>query len=302
MLSPVHLRDLLVDPAAHPRGQPHLSAASGLVRAGRWLCVVADDEHHLGLFEPGVDAAPVQLRQLLAGGLPHDKGQRKKRKPDLEALALLPAFAGHPHGVLLALGSGSRPARERGVLIGLDGAGTPGGDPLFLDLAAWYAPLRTSFADLNIEGAFVGGARLHLLQRGNKGDARNACIEYALAEVHDWLAGRRRAPPAGQRVVPIAPGPLGRVTPSLTRAPALPRRGWILSRPARNTRDSYRDGACGGSVLGWVDVDGVVQRLEQLQGAPKVEGIALDGVHRLLMVTDADDPARASRLLAVDLG
>ncbi len=32
-------------------GQPaHLSAESGLVRVGKFLYVVADDEHHLGMF------------------------------------------------------------------------------------------------------------------------------------------------------------------------------------------------------------------------------------------------------------
>jgi hypothetical protein len=301
MLNPVHLRDLLVDPASHPRGQSHLSAASGLVRAGRWHYVVADDEHHLGMFQPGANAAPLQLRRLVPGELPHDAGKRKKRKPDLEALALLPAFANHAHGALLALGSGSRPTRERGFLVGLDSEGSLSGDTVDVDLAAWYAPLRTSFADLNIEGAFVAGDRLHLLQRGNKGDARNACIEYSLAELHDWLDGRRGAPPVVQRIVPLALPALDGVPLGLTDGAACPGGGWLFSAVAEDTGDSYLDGACAGSVLGWVDRDGSVLRLERLEGAPKVEGIALDGDRRLLMVTDADDPARASRLLAVEL-
>lgn len=64
---------------------------------------------------------------------------------------------------------------------------------------------------------------------------------------------------------------------------------------------SYRDSACGASVLGWVGSDGALQRLEAICGAPKVEGIAMEGTGRLLMVTDSDDPARPSQLLTVEL-
>jgi hypothetical protein len=50
-----------------------------------------------------------------------------------------------------------------------------------------------------------------------------------------------------------------------------------------------------------VSAGGQLQRMEAIAGSPKVEGIALVGT-QLLMVTDADDPARASQLLAIDLG
>lgn len=47
--------------AAASAGRPlHLSAASGLVRAGRFLHVVADDELHLGVFR-STDAKVVEL-------------------------------------------------------------------------------------------------------------------------------------------------------------------------------------------------------------------------------------------------
>ena len=52
------LRELVVDDAAGSAGQDHLSAASRLVKLGNRLFVVADDEHHLAMFnlsnrEPG---------------------------------------------------------------------------------------------------------------------------------------------------------------------------------------------------------------------------------------------------------
>jgi len=300
-LTPVHLRDLLVDPASHPRGQPHLSAASGLVRAGLCLYLVADDEHHMAML-PADDpqVGPVQLLRLLPGSLPHDKGERKKRKPDLEALALLPPSAGHPHGALLALGSGSRPNRQQGFVARVDGSGALDGAPAVIDLADLYQPLRSEFADLNIEGAFAANGRLHLLQRGNKGDARNACIEYSLGDVQAWLAGRGTPPPS-IRITHFALADVGGAPLGFTDGAALPGGGWIFSAVAEDTADSYNDGACAGSAIGWVGADGQLQRIEPLLGAPKVEGIALADAHQLLMVTDSDDPGTPSALLSLQL-
>lgn len=302
MLVPIHLRDLLVDPGAHPRGQPHLSATSGLAQAGPWLYVVADDEHHLGMFEAaGKGTAPIELHRIVSGDLPKDKGERKKLKPDLEALALLPATADRPHGVLLALGSGSRKNRQRGWCIGLDSGGRPAGAVSETDLSHWYQPLRSTFPDLNIEGAFVAGEKLRLLQRGNKGMGRNASIEYSLAEMHGWLAGRRSAPPAPLRIQQLELGDVDGVPFGITDGASLPDGGWLFSAVAEDTQDSFNDGPCAGSAIGWIGSDGRLQRLEPLAGAPKVEGVALVAGHRLLMVTDSDDPTLASQVLAVDL-
>ena len=307
-LTPTHLQDLLLDPAPHPRGQAHLSAASGLVRAGAWLYLVADDEHHLGMLPAGAAAlqhlpqAPlVQLHRILPGDLPPDPKARKKRKPDLEALALLPASPAQPSGALLALGSGSKPNRQRGVVIALDATGRPDGAAQVVDLSALYTPLRAEFADLNIEGAFVANDCLHLLQRGNKGDARSACISYPLAALLAWLAGTRTEPPAPLRTTQFDLRMVDGVPLGFTDGAALPHgEGWLFSAVAENTDDSYADGECVASAIGWVGADGVLGRMSPLEGAPKVEGIALAG-DRLLMVTDADDPACASRLMAVAL-
>lgn len=310
-LTPMHLQDLLLDPATHPRGQAHLSAASGLVRAGAWLYLVADDEHHLGALpataaavpEPTAQAPLVQLHRILEGDLPADARARKASKPDLEALALLPASPTHPHGALLALGSGSKANRQRGIAIALDPAGRPAGAAQVVDLTPLYAPLRAEFADLNIEGAFVAKDELHLLQRGNKGDARSACISYPLAPLQAWLAGLRTEPPVALRTSLFDLGMVDGVPLGFTDGAALVdgNGGWLFSAVAENTDDSYADGECVASAIGWVGADGVLGRMSALQGAPKVEGIALDG-ERLLMVTDADDPVCASRLLVVALG
>lgn len=302
MFLAVHLRDLLLEPAAHPRGQAHLSAASGLVQVGSWLYVVADDEHHLGRFAAsGELAAPVHLHRIAPGDLPDDKDKRKKRKPDFEALALLPAMAGHPHGALLAVGSGSRPNRQQALMLPLDAEGGLPGATRAIDLAGLYQPLAENFPKLNIEGAFVAGERFCLLQRGNKGDARNACVEYPLHAMLSWLAGNKSSPPEASRILYLELGDVDGIPLGFTDGAALPGGGWIFSAVAEDTRDSYTDGRCGGSAIGWVSADGKLQRMQAVSDAPKIEGIALAGNKQLLMVTDSDDPARASQLLAVAL-
>lgn len=302
------LGQLLIDSAHHPRGQPHLSAASGLVRVRQRLYVVADDELHLGVFDDHVAAgaglAPGTLHRVLPGDLPMDKGKRKKVKPDLESLTTVPPLPGCPAGALLAFGSGSRPERETAVLLALDDQGVPNGRLALLDLAALYAPLRAQFADLNIEGALVVSGELLLLQRGNQGDARNACIRYDWNQMAPWLAGRQSLPPPAKAVQLLDLGCVAGVPLGLTDGAALGGGAWAFCAVAESTPNSYQDGTCVASAIGTVGPDGVVQRLQLLQGAPKVEGLAAiaqgsDWV--LSLVTDPDDPALASQLLQVRL-
>lgn len=129
----------------------------------------------------------------------------------------------------------------------------------------------------------------------------NACIGYSLKELHDWLGGRRRAPPLPLQIDRLDLGDVAGVPLGFTDGAALPGGGWIFSAVAEDTEDNFNDGPCAGSAIGWVGSDGELQRLEPLAGCPKVEGIALADGRRLLMVTDSDDPAIASQLLAVDL-
>jgi hypothetical protein len=303
MLHPHHLRDLALDAASHPRGQPHLSSASGLVQAGRWLYVIADDEHHIGVLDAEQPAtSALRLHSFLPGDLPHDKGERKKRKPDAEALALLPPSDQHPHGALLALGSGSKPNRQQAFMLPLDGRGEVNANTAVVDLAGLYAPLRPEFPNLNIEGAFVIGDCFRLLQRGNKGDARNASIDFALEEVQQWLAGARTKAPACLRISRIELGSIDGVPYGFTDGAALPGGGWVFSAVAEDTSDSYLDGACRASAIGRVGNDGKLKRLESIANAPKVEGITMTSDGRLLMVTDSDDPETASALLCSEVG
>lgn len=305
-LQPTCLGALWIDPAQHPQGRAHLSAASGLVRSGKSLFVVADDELHLGVFDDtlaaGTAPPPGSLLRLLEGDLPQDPVARKKVKPDLETLALLPPLPGCVGGALLALGSGSKPNRETGVLVALGSPGKTNGRMAKVDLKPLYAPLRKRFADLNIEGAWVSGGDLLLLHRGNKSDIRSACMRYDWNRVAPWLAGLQPLPPTAKSVQVMMLGAMDGIPWSLTDGAGLPNGEWMFSVVAEDTSDSVNDGACVGSALGIVDVDGQVRWMLGLQGAPKVEGIAVqreadDWV--VTLVTDPDDAAVASQWLSV---
>jgi hypothetical protein len=298
------VQHLQVDPAQHPRGKSYLSAASGLVRWRQRLYVVADDELHLGVFDDstvaGLAAPPGALVRLLEGDLPRDKGKRKKVKPDLETLALLPPLPGCPAGALLALGSGSKPQRESGVLVALDIQGAPNGRMALVDLSALYAPLHKRFEDLNIEGAIVLSGELLLLHRGNQGDSNSACIRFDWNLLAPWLAGLQPKPPSAKSVQLMQLGSVGGVPLSLTDGTALHGGAWAFSAVAESTDDSYLDGACVGSAIGIVATDGQIQCIYPLEGAPKVEGIAVlaQGDEWVFtLVTDPDDPKVPAQLL-----
>lgn len=317
ILHPDLVRELTLDPRDHPQGKAWLSAASSLVLVGNNAYVIADDELHLGCFTLGsADAStsslqPVQLRRLLAGKLPRDKGKRKKAKPDFESLCLLPPLPAFPNGALLALGSGSKVNRCTALLLPLLASGDFSGEKTLFDLTDLYLPLRQHFGDLNIEGAFVSAGAIHLLQRGNKNKHESARISYEWKDFSAWLQGKRPAVPVANSIQPVLLPDSNGVPFSITDATELEdgteAGQWLFCAVAEDTGDSYQDGACVASVVGIADSKGLVRSLYYLQGNPKVEGIAaLKGDSataelELLLVTDADDPDIASRLLRVRL-
>lgn len=297
------VRDLSLHAAAKAGRPPYLSAASGLVQAGAFLYVVADDEHHLGIF-PRSGGAPGALLRIFAGDLPLDKGHRKRRKRDLEALTRLPPFPGYAAGALMALGSGSKRNRRTGAVLALDAQGAVVGPPRLIDLTGLHKALKDRFDDLNIEGAAVTGDQLLLLQRGNKGDASNACIRFGLGAMLAALtAGDALAeqPPSDVRGYDL--GEIAGVPLCFTDCAVLPTGDLIFTAVAENTEDSYHDGACAGAAIGSLSRDGSLHALERLAHPYKVEGIHAtlerDRI-RLLAVTDADDVNIPATLLCAE--
>ena len=296
------LRELALDPASHPRGLSHLGAASGLVRVLDRFHVIADDEHHLAVFDAG-SVAPGRLIRLLDGDLPASATKRKKKKPDLETLMRLPPTADWPAGALLALGSGSRPNRCTGVLLALDPQGDVTGLPRPIDLAPLYRGLEGRFAQLNIEGAFISDGDLVLLQRGNKGSA-NGRVRYPMDQVLAWLRGSSRPSPHPSSVTVHDLGSAGGVPLCFTDGAALDNGSWVFSAVAENTDDSYEDAPCAGAAIGVIDRDGILRSIAPTEPNRKIEGIEAQRAGEwlaLTLVTDADDPALPAELLAATI-
>lgn len=255
------------------------------------LYVVADDELHLGVF-PVRGRAPGQLVRLLKGNLPVGKKQRKRSKPDFEAQVLLPPFPEHPHGALLAIGSGSRPTRRKGVLLSLDARGRIAGAPREIQLGPLLSAMEVRLAELNIEGAVIAGNRLILLQRGNKDGAHNALVSMHLPKFLRALAAEDPVD-LPFRIKRIALGSIEGVPWGFTDAAALPDGSLVFTAVAEDADDSYHDGPCLGAAIGILE-NGKVMRFEPLTPLIKPEGVAIqvqNGRLKVLLVTDADDAA-----------
>jgi hypothetical protein len=304
MITLTKIRDLTLSAASHPGRPLHVSSASGLVRQKSFLYVVADDELHLGVFRAEGNE-PGHLIRLFDGVLPDAKSDRKRQKPDLEALTLLPAFGDHPHGALLALSSGSEPNRRTGALLGLDADGAVDGSRRALDLSPLLVPLEDKFHALNIEGAVVCGGELRLFQRGNTKHAENAIVGFPLSAVLDVLGSGRTGAIKPAAIHPVDLGQVDGIPFSFTDASALAGGDMVFTAVAEDTADTYNDGPCVAAAVGIVDNDGRLRSFYPLDQPYKVEGVSArvdgDGI-RLLLVTDADDADIPAGLFSATIG
>jgi hypothetical protein len=301
MITLKKIRDLDLAPGADA-GIKHLSAASGLLRVGSFLYVVADDELHLGIFRTtGRD--PGELVRLFDGALPAPKADRKREKPDLEALTLLPSSADFPHGAMLALGSGSTSNRHRGVLLGLDAQGALSGEAKIVDLTSVFSCL-SALRELNIEGAVVCGDEMRLFQRGSKGDSPNVIIRFSLPAFLAALNGAANSTIEPLAVQCIDLGGMGGIPFTFTDAAGLPNGEILFTAVAEDTADSYNDGPCSGAVIGILDHANRMKRLLRLDVPLKIEGVdarAEGNIISLLLVTDADDPSIPAGLFSATM-
>jgi hypothetical protein len=292
-------RTLTLESPEAPGRPAHVSAASGLVRVGPWLYIVADDALHLAVF-PGQGDAPGRSVRLFPGELPDEAKARKAAKPDLEVLCLLGPLSGAPQGALLALPSGSTQTRRRGAVVSLGADGTLSGDVRAVDCTAMYAQLARELGPLNIEGAAVVGGRLRLLNRGNGDTGVDALVDLDLERARRGLEVGALGPDVLRTTRRWELGRVGGVRLSFTDASPLPDGRLVFTAAAEDTRDAYADGQVTGSAVGVLAPDGSPLFLDAVDAKVKLEGVdaRVEGgrVH-VLLVADADDPEVAAPLL-----
>jgi hypothetical protein len=295
------LRELDLDASPTPGRAAHISAASGVARRGDYVYVIGDDELGLGVFRMSKEA-PGELRTVLRGELSADHDERKREKPDLEALTVLPPFGEHPYGALLGLGSGTKRQRERGFVWGLAADGSLSGEPVELDLAPLYARLRESAPELNIEGAAALGDRLALFHRGNTEQGLNIVAEVPLGEFVEGVRAGGPVDCGDVRTRAYELGDLDGVPLTFSDATPIADDLVVFTASAEPGSDPHgADGEIRGSVVGTIDGDGHVTRLRTIDRRWKVEGVyaSVDArVIDFLFVCDQDDPAAASPLLS----
>lgn len=302
LLSPV--KTLTLSTPSHKHRHPHLSAASGLVQVGNWLYVVADDENHLGLFlRDGDDHG--ELIPLFSGDLPLEREERKAAKPDLEVLTLIPSSKKCPYGALLALGSGSKEARHRGVIISFNDQGELGAAEI-IDLARLYHELKEEIGKINIEGAVIIDKDIILFQRGNKKNKLNATIRFPLKQFYQYTLTSDKKPKhkLDAIITSYELGEIDGVPLCFTDATTLPDGSIVFTAAAENTSDAYLDGKCMGSIIGVINNQNNLHSTISIDRIIKAEGVEAQLVNNkihLLLVTDADDETAPAQLYAAEL-
>ena len=204
----------------------------------------------------------------------------------------------------MTLASGTKD-RDRGAVVPLGRDRLPTGHSVEIDLSPLYDALRSRIEDFNVEGCAVRGELLHLFQRGNDEGGINARIDLSLAEfIGDAATGR---PPSPDHIIDVAEYELGQlrgVKLCFSDAVGLDDGRVVFTCSAEATGPDG-DGRVAGSGIGIMDQDGQVTLLEPVDLDVKIEGMTAmtaqdDGI-RVLLVTDADDPATPSPLLEARL-
>ena len=297
----------------------HVRAGSAL---GAWrghLAVVQDDASFLAIIDTergvvdGVAFPGEPPRQF------DDARRNKKDKLDLEAV-----FVTGDGGLLVALGSGSSPLRERVLVV--KGPATASPRLTIVHVPELYAKLRAdrafSGSELNVEGAALLGDDVVLFQRGNgapllEGGSSitpvDATARVGLAALLAHLRGAGPPPPLRD----VTPWDLGALEGSgraarLTFTDGAVHPGGVLAflACAEDSPDATRDGPVSAVAIGCLDEATSTCTLGPIldeRGSPlldKAEGLALDpdDPKRAFIVTDRDDPQAPSELLELRLG
>jgi hypothetical protein len=261
-----------------------VSAASGLCARDDGLWAVADDERFIAHYSYA--GAPLARHSVWPGELPEAHAERKRLKPDLEALTALDEKR------LLALPSGSTDQRMLAACLTPAPNGAARVD--VIDARPLYSALRRQLPELNIEGAAVHAGRLWLAQRGNGALAQNACIELDLQCVLASVAAAHVLDESSLRAIhALRLGDLDGVPLALTDLATHPEHGLLFCAAAEAGQSTYDDGHCTGSAIGGLEEGRRVSWLASVDVDCKLEGLACrrepDGTIGLWLVADPDD-------------
>lgn len=287
----------------------HVRAGSALVGWPGHLAVIQDDACFVAI----IDTATRRVTDLPFLGEVRqfdDTRGNKKLKLDLEAAFL-------HQNLLVGLGSGSSPLRERIILI--ENPTTRSPTVSIVEAPELYATFRATPAfagsELNVEGATIAGDSVLFFQRGNGSTANpdlqpvDATARVALAPFLAYLKREGPCPP----LEGVIGWELGEASPGngrLTFTDGAEREGELAFLAcAEGSADAVTDGPVTAVAIGVLDEAQAIAELGLLldeTGAPlldKAEGLAFDphDRSRAFVVTDRDDPSAPSQLLEIRL-
>jgi hypothetical protein len=298
MLKLRKIRDLRLA-GTSPSRPDYVYSASGLVEAQHKYFIIADDELHLAIFPKNrVDAG--RWLRLLPGELADDYKQRKKQKPDLEAITVLSPNRFAPGGALLVVPSLSRSNRIRGALVLLNEDHVA--EPIPIDFCNIHKELSTRIKQLNIEGLVVTKQTVRLFHRGSHENSKSAVIDIDtsqfIRDLHDTHS------PTANAILNIRQYDLGKLNGldlAFTDASMLPDGRILFLAAAENSRNAYDDGSTAGSAVGLLNKEAEVVQMEHFEGLLKLEGISATKTGEQLnlsLVADSDDEHVPAALFA----
>lgn len=247
-----------------------LSGASGIVRYNNYYYVIRDNSNHLYQFQ-GNDFQWVKSIRLFPGTLPSNQKDRKKLKPDLEAMLIVPANDILALDSLMLIPSGSKKNRVKGKLISLTKKGELADDARELDFSNLYSHLKNELHKVNIEGAIVFDKNLILLQRGNSKKSRNALVYLNLNCVLQQLDTIEAN--CLEKIVYPDIGGIGFIPYTFTDAIATTDGRILFLAAAEETEDAVLDGDVSGAAIGMLNAKGEVKWVSALSERIKFEGI-----------------------------
>jgi len=283
---------------ANGDGKPgHLSAASGVVKLGNRVFVVADDEYNLAEFSLDNPNQPGILHRLVPEATQLFRDETVVPRSEFESLIYLEPEFFPPNGALLAIPSGSSPDRYSGVLINLSETGQPI-TAKEVDFSGLYRTLAYQLKDLNIEGAVCGPNKVYFFQRGNNKASRNAIIELYRDRFIDCL--RYFHSVESIAVSSITDCELGDIDGNrlgFTDAAALADGRVVFTAAAE------KNGSCSGFAIGLLNGSLEVSRLKKFEKRPKLEGIFAESTTPplLWMIFDNAQPDQPSTLFTMTM-
>lgn len=282
-----------------PSRPNYVYSASGLVKLGQEFVVIADDELHVAIF-PDHPTKTGRWMQLFPGELSDVYKKRKKEKPDLEAITVLPPYDLSPGGALLVVPSMSRPNRIRGALIASNANELH--EPIPIDFSEIHKELSSKIQELNIEGVIASDQMVRLFHRGSQGNGKSAIIDFEasqfLRDLHDTRAPKAKSL---QSIREYDLGKLNGVDLAFTDACKLSDGRIVFLASAESSKNAYDDGLSAGSAIGILNKEAEVVRIECIDGLLKLEGISAKesaGQLDLRFVSDSDDEHVPAALFA----